>query len=85
MNDCDSSPTKEPEEQEDEEEEEERWEDIFPDDFQAIDVEGDDSSMNQEERKLPVSYRKSVPACDFNGDNYSLTCDFPYILHLGQA
>jgi hypothetical protein len=44
MNDCDSSPTEEKEEQEDEEEEEERWKDIFPNDFQAVDVEGDDTS-----------------------------------------
>jgi hypothetical protein len=71
MNDCDS--------------EEERLEDIFPDNFEAVDVESDDSSANHEERKPAVSYRNSVPACDFNDNDYSLTCAFPYIFPLGQA
>ncbi len=86
MNDCDSSPTEEQGEQEDEEEQEERLEDIFPDNFEAVDdVESDDSSANDEERKPAVSYRNSVPACDFNDNDYSLTCAFPYIFPLGQA
>ncbi len=71
MNDCDS--------------EEERLEDIFPDNFEAVDVESDDSSANHEERKPAVSYRNSVPACNFNDNDYSLTCAFPYIFPLGQA
>ena len=85
MNDGNSSPREEQEEQEDEEEQEERLEYIFPNDFEAVDVESDDSSTNHEERKLPVSYRNSVPACDFNDNDYSLTCAFPYIFLLGQA
>ena len=71
MNDCDS--------------EEERLEDIFPDNFEAVDVESDDSSANHEERKPAVSYRNNVPACNFNDNDYSLTCAFPYIFPLGQA
>jgi hypothetical protein len=86
MNECNSSPTEEQEEQEDEEEQEERLEDIFPNNFEAVDdVKSDDSSANDEERKPPVSYRNSVPACDFNDNNYSLTCAFPCIFPLGQA
>jgi hypothetical protein len=85
-NDCDFSPTEEQEEQEDEEEQEETLEDIFSDDFEAVDVESDDRSANDEERKPPaVSYRNSVPACDFNDNDYSLTCAFPYIFPLDQA
>jgi hypothetical protein len=84
-NDCVFSPTEEQEEQEDEEEQEETLEDIFPDDFEAVDIESDDRSANHEERKPPVSYRNSVPACDFNDNDYSLTCAFPYIFPLGQA
>jgi hypothetical protein len=84
-NDCDFSPTEEQEEQEDKEEQEETLEDIFPDDFEAVDVESDDRSANDEERKPPVSYRNSVPSCDFNDNDYSLTCAFPYIFSLGQA
>jgi hypothetical protein len=83
IDDRNSSPTEEQEEQEDEEEQEERLEDIFPNNFEALDVEGDDSSANHEERKPPVSNRNSVPACDFNDNNYSLTCAVPYIFPLG--
>jgi hypothetical protein len=50
MNDCNSSPTEEQGEQEDEEEQDERLEDIFPNNFEAVDVESDDSSVNDEER-----------------------------------
>jgi hypothetical protein len=46
-------------------------------------VESEDSVTNRQEP--PVSYRSSVPACDFHDDDYSLTCAFPYIFPLGQA
>ncbi len=84
-NDCDFSPTEEQEEQEVEEEQEETLEDIFSDDFEAVDVESDDSSANDEERKPAVSYRNSVPACDFDDNDHSLTCAFPHIFPLGRA
>jgi hypothetical protein len=60
------------------------WRIFFPNNFEAFDVAGDDSSAN-EKRKPPASYQNSVPACDFNDNYYSLTCAFPYIFPLGQA
>jgi hypothetical protein len=70
--------------EEDEEERQEGFDDIFPDNFEAVDVESDDSTTNHRQNS-PVSHRNSVPACDFNDDDCSLTCAFPYIFPLGQA
>ena len=82
MNNDDSSPREQQEEQE--QEQQEALEDIFQNNFEAVDVESDDSSTNHEE-KPPVSYRNSVPACDFDDNDYSLTCAFPHIFPLGRA
>ena len=50
-----------PSEEEEEEEEEERF---HLNDFEAVDVESEDSYTNHDEGTLPVSHRNSVPACD---------------------
>jgi hypothetical protein len=84
MNDGDSSPEQKQEEQEELQEQEEGFDDILPNNFEAVDVESDDSSTNHEE-KPPVSYRSNVPACDFDDSDYSLTCAFPHIFPLGRA
>jgi hypothetical protein len=80
VNDDNSFPARQEDNQEQEEEEEEAFEDMLPEDFEAIDVE----NMNYEE-KLPVSHRNSAPACDFDDNDRSLTCAFPYIFPLGRA
>jgi hypothetical protein len=75
----------EEQEHEEEEEEEEGIEDIFPDNFEAVDdKDGDDRSTDHEEIP-PVSYRDSLPACDFHDNDYSLTCAFPHVFPLGRA
>jgi hypothetical protein len=64
---------------------------IFLNDFEAVDsgtneeVETNSSSTNREEKPAVISHRNSVPACDFDDNDYSLTCAFPYIFPLGQA
>ena len=83
MNDDNLLP-EEQQQQEQEEEQEEGFYDFFPDDFEGVDVDDNDSSTNHEER-LPVSHRNSMPACDFNDGDYSLTCAFPHVFPLGQA
>ena len=79
-----SSPRQQEEEHELEQDQEEGFEDIFPNIFEAVDVESDDGSTNHEE-KPPVSCRNNVPACDFKDDDYSLTCAFPHVFPLGRA
>jgi hypothetical protein len=61
-------------------EDNQEFEDMLPEDFEAIDVE----NMNYEE-KLPVSHRNSAPACDFDDNDRSLTCAFPCVFPLGRA
>jgi hypothetical protein len=70
--------------EEEEQEQEEGFEDIFPDAFEAVNVESDDAFTNHEE-KPTVSYRNSTPACDFDDKDCSLTCAFPHVFLLGQA
>ena len=82
MNDGDCSAEEQQGEQEQEQEDE--FDDIFPNNFEAVNVESNDSSTNHEEQP-PVSYRSSVPACDFNDSDYSLTCAFPHIFPFGRA
>ena len=80
-----SFPGEQREEQEQqEEEEEEGFHDILLNDFEAVDVESEDSSTTHE-RTLPVSHRENVPACDFFDDDFSLTCAFPHIFPFGKA
>jgi hypothetical protein len=56
------------EEQEQEQEQEEGCKDVFPGNFEAVDVESDDSSTNHE-KKPPISCQNSAPAFDFNDDH----------------
>ncbi len=80
MNDGDSSSG----EQNEGQEQGEGFEDTFPANFEAVDVESNDSSTNHEDEP-PVSHRDSVPACDFNDNDRSLTCAFPHMFPVGRA
>jgi hypothetical protein len=67
-----------------EQEQEEGFEDIFPDAFEAVNVESDNAFANHEE-KPTVSCRNGAPACDFHDNDCSLTCAFLHVFPLGQA
>jgi hypothetical protein len=84
-NNGDSFPREQQVEQQQEgEQQEARFEDIFLDNFEAVQIGSDDGSTNREE-KPPVSCRSGEPACDFNDDDKALTCAFPHIFPFGHA